>query len=91
MNIASCRKALEWENILTALALAHSAHADEHVRASHWTDMVASRAFSAQQFNIASRCILMDIDYALHSFTGFIDETIRDMDRIGQAICLTPS
>lgn len=75
--------------VLAALALATSYHLDDHFLASHWTNIVALGSVNTQQFNIASRCVLVDINYGLHSFTpAMIEETLQDMQRAGGTTCV---
>ncbi|KAH7052125.1 hypothetical protein B0J12DRAFT_572008 [Macrophomina phaseolina] len=68
--------------VLAALALA-TAYLDDHqVSLRHWAERISCGVFSARQLSTTQRCVLIDLDYDLHSFTAeFIRDAIEDMRR----------
>ncbi|KAF4302446.1 Cyclin-like protein [Botryosphaeria dothidea] len=68
--------------VLAALALA-TAYLDDHqVSLQHWAQRISFGVFSARQLSTTQRCVLIDLDYDLHSFTAeFIRDAIEDMHR----------
>ncbi|GME26452.1 Cyclin-like protein [Neofusicoccum parvum] len=68
--------------VLAALALA-TAYLDDHqVSLQHWAQHISCGVFAARQLSTTQRCVLIDLDYDLHSFTAeFIRDAIEDMHR----------
>lgn len=68
--------------VLAALALA-TAYLDDHqVSLQHWAQRISCGVYSARQLSTTQRCMLIDLDYDLHSFTlDFIRDEIEDMHR----------
>ncbi|KAK8159649.1 hypothetical protein IWX90DRAFT_306746 [Phyllosticta citrichinensis] len=70
--------------VLAALALAASYLDDSHVSLRHWAQHVSNCVFTARQLSATQRCLLVDLDYDLHSFTPeFVQDSIQDMQRAG--------
>lgn len=68
--------------VLAALALATSYLDDHQVSLQHWAKRISCGVYSARQLSTTQRCMLIDLDYDLHSFTlEFIRDAIEDMHR----------
>ncbi|KAL1635906.1 hypothetical protein SLS58_010074 [Diplodia intermedia] len=68
--------------VLSALALATGYLDDHQVSLRHWAQRISHGVFSARQLSTTQRCVLIDLDYDLHSFTlEFIRDAIEDMHR----------
>ncbi|KAL1621182.1 hypothetical protein SLS54_005677 [Diplodia seriata] len=68
--------------VLSALALATGYLDDHQVSLQHWAQRISYGVFSARQLSTTQRCVLIDLDYDLHSFTlEFIRDAIEDMHR----------
>lgn len=68
--------------VLSALALATGYLDDHQVSLQHWARRISCGVFTARQLSTTQRCVLIDLDYDLHSFTlEFIRDAIEDMHR----------
>ncbi|OJD34442.1 cyclin-like protein [Diplodia corticola] len=68
--------------VLSALALATGYLDDHQVSLQHWAQRISCGVFSARELSTTQRCVLIDLDYDLHSFTlEFIRDSIEDMHR----------
>lgn len=76
--------------VVAALAVASAFLDDWRREARWWSDNVTARSFSARQINVATRCVLADIDYDLHAFTpDTIAEALEDARRGGEETLVT--
>lgn len=55
--------------VVAALAVASAFLEDVWREGRWWSESVAWGALSAKQINVATRCVLADIDYDLHTYT----------------------
>lgn len=68
--------------VLSALSLAAGYLDDNQKSAAYWARTISADRFRTKQVNATRLCILIDIDYNLHSFTpDMIQEAIEDMQR----------
>ena len=68
--------------VLSALSLAAGYLDDNQKSAAYWARAISADRFRTSQVNATRLCILIDIDYNLHSFTpDMIQEAIEDMQR----------
>ena len=68
--------------VLSALSLAAGYLDDSQKSAAYWARAISADRFRTSQVNATRLCILIDIDYNLHSFTpDMIQEATEDMQR----------
>lgn len=68
--------------VLSVLSVAAAYLEDRQMPTSWWCQSVGADAFNEREVNATTRCILIDLDYELHSFTSdMVQEMMEDIRR----------